>query len=35
MRDEEILDVDPPTAVGHMNIPFSKLLKGEATLGVT
>jgi hypothetical protein len=35
MRDEEILEVDPPTTVGHMNIPFSKLLKGEATLGVT
>ena len=34
MRDEEILEVDPPTTVGHMNDPFSKLLTGEAALGV-
>ena len=34
MRDDEILEVDPPTAVGHLNVPFSKLLKGEAALGV-
>jgi hypothetical protein len=34
MRDEKILEVDPPTAVGHMNVPFSKLLTGETALGV-
>jgi hypothetical protein len=34
MRDAELLEVDPPTAVGHMNVPFSKILTGEAALGV-
>jgi hypothetical protein len=29
MRDEEILEVNPTTIVGHMNIPFAKVLKGE------
>ena len=24
MRDEEILEVKPPTIVGHMNVPISK-----------
>ena len=33
MRDEEILEVDPPTTVGHMNVPLSKVLAGEATFG--
>jgi hypothetical protein len=33
MRDEEILEVDPPTTVGHINVPFSKILTGEVTLG--
>ena len=33
MRDEEILEVDPPTTVAHMNVPFSKLLTGEAAFG--
>ncbi len=31
MRDEEILEVNPPTTVGHMNVPLSKLLAGEAS----
>jgi len=31
MRDEEILEVDPPTIVGHMNVPLSKLLAGEVS----
>lgn len=31
MRDEKILEVDPPTAVGHMNVPFSKVLAGEVS----
>jgi hypothetical protein len=29
MRDEEILEVDPPTTVGHMNVPLSKVYAGE------
>ena len=33
MRDEEILEVSPPTTVGHVNIPFSKILTGEVTWG--
>ena len=33
MRDEEILEVDPPTTVGHINVPFSKILTGEVALG--
>lgn len=32
MRDE-IFEVNPPTTVGHMNIPFSKALTGEVTWG--
>ena len=32
MRDEKILEVDPPTTVGHMNVPFSKLLDREVSL---
>ena len=28
MRDEDILEVNPATTVGHMNIPFAKVLKG-------
>jgi hypothetical protein len=34
MRDEEILEVNPPTTVGHMNIPFAKVLTGKVTLGL-
>ena len=33
MRDEELLEVTPPTAVGHMNIPFARALTGEVTWG--
>jgi hypothetical protein len=33
MRDEEILEVDPPTTVGHMNVPLSRLLAGEVSAG--
>jgi hypothetical protein len=33
MRDEDILEVDPPTTVGHMNIPFAKALTGEVHWG--
>jgi hypothetical protein len=31
MRDEEILEVNPATTVGHMNVPLSKLLAGEVS----
>jgi len=33
MRDEALLEVEPRTTVGHMNVPFSKLLTGEVTFG--
>ena len=33
MRDEEILEVDPATTVGHVNIPFAKALTGEVSWG--
>jgi hypothetical protein len=33
MRDEEILEVNPSTTVGHMNIQFAKALTGEVTWG--
>jgi hypothetical protein len=33
MRDEEILEVNPPTTVGHVNVPFAKIFKGELTWG--
>jgi len=33
MRDNEILEVNPPMVAGHMNIPFSKALTGEVTWG--
>jgi hypothetical protein len=32
IKDEELLEVDPPTTVGHVNSPFAKLLTGETTL---
>jgi hypothetical protein len=31
MRDEEILEVDPPTTVGHVNVPLSKVLTREVS----
>lgn len=31
MRDEEILEVNPATVVGHMNVPISKW--GETSYG--
>jgi hypothetical protein len=34
MRDGEILEVDPPTTVGHANIPFAKVLTAEVTWGL-
>jgi len=34
MRDEEILEVNPATTVGHMNIPFAKVLTGEVHWGM-
>ena len=33
MRDEEILEVNPPTTVGHVNIQFAKALTREVTWG--
>ena len=34
MRDEEILEVDPVTVVGHMNIPLARILSGEVSWGM-
>ena len=34
MRDEDILEVHPKTTVGHVNIPFAKVLAGEVTWGM-
>ena len=34
MRYEEILEVNPKTTVGHVNVPFAKILKGELTWGM-
>jgi len=33
MRDEEILEVNPPMTVGHVNIGFARVLKGEVSWG--
>ncbi len=33
MRDDAILEVNPTTTVGHINIGFAKVLKGEASWG--
>ena len=34
MKDEDILEVNPTTTVGHMNIPFAKILTGEVSWGL-
>ncbi len=34
MRDEEIIEIDPPTVVGHVNIPFAKALTQEVSWGM-
>jgi hypothetical protein len=31
MRDEEILEVNPSTTVGYINVPLSRLFKGEVS----
>ncbi|HVN96132.1 MAG TPA: organomercurial lyase [Syntrophorhabdaceae bacterium] len=33
MRDDKILEINPSTAVGHVNIPFARVLKGDVTWG--
>ena len=33
MRDEDILEVNPSSTVGHMNIPLARALTGEASWG--
>jgi hypothetical protein len=33
MRDEKILEVNPPTTVAHMNSPLAKALTGEVAWG--
>jgi hypothetical protein len=34
MRNEDILEVNPETTVGHMNIPLAKALSGEVPWGM-
>ncbi|MHB8111725.1 MAG: organomercurial lyase [Syntrophorhabdaceae bacterium] len=34
MHDEDILEVNPPTVVGHMNIPFAKALTQGVSWGM-
>jgi len=34
MRDEDILEVNPTTTVGLMNIPLAKVLTGEVSWGM-
>jgi hypothetical protein len=34
LRDGEILEVNPPGTVGHMNIPFARVLAGEVPWGM-
>ncbi len=34
MKDEQILEVNPASTVGHMNIPFAKILRGEVPWGL-
>jgi len=34
MRDGDILEVNPTTTVGHMNIPLAKILTGELSWGL-
>ena len=31
MRDEVILEVDPPTTIGHMNVLLSKILARQVS----
>ena len=34
MRDQDILEVNSATTVGHMNIPFAKIFTGEVSWGL-
>jgi len=34
MRDGDIIEVNPTTTAGHVNIPLAKVLAGEAPLGL-
>lgn len=34
MRNEDVLEVNPETAVGHINIPLAKTLSGEVPWGM-
>jgi hypothetical protein len=31
MRDEEILEADPPSTVGHMNVPLARILTRDVS----
>lgn len=34
MRNEDVLEVNPETTVGHINIPLAKTLSGEVPWGM-
>ncbi len=34
VRDEDILEINPAEAVGHVNIAFAKALTGEVSWGM-
>jgi len=34
MRDEKIVEINPSTTVGHMNMPFANVLKGDVPWGM-
>ena len=34
MRHEDVLEVNPETTVGHINIPLAKALSGETPWGM-
>jgi hypothetical protein len=34
MQDERILEIDPPTTVGHMNTAFAQALSGQVSWGM-
>jgi hypothetical protein len=33
-KDEEILEIEPATTVGHVNIPFTRISSKEASWGL-
>jgi hypothetical protein len=34
MRDDRIIEIEPATVVGHVNVPFAKALRQEIPWGM-